>query len=97
MPPIVLFGVSEKPKIDPALVQKMLEQYMGNPGSRTTLANAMAQPLRARRDYQSVARKAFLVDQMGPKHRCRECSMGWDDDAYVHDDNDCAIYRVIES
>jgi len=83
--------------IDPAVKEKILKEYLENPGARTRLAQSMAAPIRRNIDYQSTARKVFSVDQMGPKHSCPSCGMGWDDDAHVHDDEECAVYRVHES
>lgn len=43
-----------------ALIQKMLQ----SPSGRAKLAASMTQPLRLRRDYASVGRKTFLVEQL---------------------------------
>lgn len=46
--------------------QKMalIGQYIGTPEGRAKLAASMQQPLRNRRDYSSVGRKAALVEQL---------------------------------
>ena len=44
--------------------QAMLAAYIETPEGRQKLATSMQQPLRARRDYTSVGRKAFLVEQL---------------------------------
>lgn len=42
----------------------ILAKYITTPAGRQRIAAAMTQPLRKRRDYQSVARKAFYVEQL---------------------------------
>ena len=44
--------------------QAMIGQYIGTPEGRAKLAASMQQPLRNRRDYTSVGRKAALVEQL---------------------------------
>lgn len=44
--------------------EQILNRYLANPEGRASLAQSMAAPIRARRDYTSVARRAFLVDQL---------------------------------
>lgn len=46
------------------LKQKIIGEYIKTAGGRAKLAASMVQPLRLRRDYTSVARKAFLVEQL---------------------------------
>lgn len=41
-----------------------IEQHIRTPKGRTILAASLQQPLRERRDYASVGRKAFLVDPL---------------------------------
>jgi len=41
-----------------------IEQYIKTPGGRAKLAASMIQPLRTRRDYSSVGRRTFLVEQL---------------------------------
>ena len=48
----------------PELRQQLIQQYIGTAEGRTRLAASMAAPLRARMDYQSVARRTFLVEQL---------------------------------
>ena len=45
-------------------MQGILAKYLKSPAGRTRLAGSMIQPLRTRLDYQSIARKTFLVDQL---------------------------------
>ena len=47
-----------------AVKQKMISDYISNPQGRAKLAASMTQPLRLRRDYLSVGRKTFLVEQL---------------------------------
>lgn len=44
--------------------QDLIGQYIGTPEGRAKLAASMQQPLRNRRDYTSVGRKAALVEQL---------------------------------
>jgi hypothetical protein len=44
--------------------QQIIGDYIKTAAGRTKLAASMIQPLRLRRDYTSVARKAFLVEQL---------------------------------
>jgi len=46
------------------LKQQIIGEYIKTAGGRAKLAASMVQPLRLRRDYTSVARKAFLVEQL---------------------------------
>lgn len=41
-----------------------IEKYVRTPEGRSIIAASLQQPLRIRRDYASVARKAFLVDAL---------------------------------
>lgn len=50
--------------IDNATKQKMMEKYLATSQGRVKLASSMTQPLRTRRDYLSVGRKTFLVEQL---------------------------------
>lgn len=50
--------------IDPAIKNKILEKHLASPSGRAKIAASMTQPLRLRRDYASVARKTFLVEQL---------------------------------
>ena len=43
---------------------QLIGQYIGTPEGRAKLAASMQQPLRTRRDYSSVGRKAALVEQL---------------------------------
>jgi hypothetical protein len=44
--------------------QQIISEYLKTAAGRAKLAASMIQPLRLRRDYASVARKAFLVEQL---------------------------------
>jgi hypothetical protein len=44
--------------------QQIIGDYIKTASGRAKLAASMIQPLRLRRDYSSVARKAFLVEQL---------------------------------
>jgi hypothetical protein len=44
--------------------QQIISEYIKTAAGRAKLASSMIQPLRLRRDYTSVARKAFLVEQL---------------------------------
>jgi hypothetical protein len=46
------------------LKQQIINDYMKTAGGRAKLAASMVQPLRLRRDYTSVGRKTFLVEQL---------------------------------
>lgn len=46
------------------LQEQILNRYLANPDGLASLAQSMAAPIQARRDYTSVARRAFLVDQL---------------------------------
>lgn len=47
-----------------AVKRNILASYMKTAAGRAKLAQSMIRPLRSERDYSSVARKAFLVDQL---------------------------------
>lgn len=44
--------------------QQILAEYMKTAAGRAKIAASMTQPLRSRRDYSAVGRKAFLVEQL---------------------------------
>jgi hypothetical protein len=44
--------------------QQIIADYIKTAGGRAKLASSMTQPLRLRRDYTSVGRKTFLVEQL---------------------------------
>lgn len=44
--------------------QEIIQEYIKTAGGRIKLAASMTQPLRLRRDYTSVGRKTFLVEQL---------------------------------
>ena len=47
-----------------AVKAKLISDYIGSAAGRAKLAASMTQPLRMRRDYMSVGRKTFLVEQL---------------------------------
>ena len=47
-----------------AVKSKIISDYIKTPQGRAKLAASMTQPLRTRRDYSSVGRKTFLVEQL---------------------------------
>jgi hypothetical protein len=55
------FGVQV---VDNSLKEKMIDQHIGTSGGRRVIAASMIQSLRDRRDYSSVGRKTFLVEQI---------------------------------
>jgi hypothetical protein len=55
------FGVQV---VDNTLREKLVDQFIGSQSGRKRLAASMIQPLRERRDYSSVGRKTFLVEQI---------------------------------
>lgn len=55
------FGVQV---VDNSIKEQVVDRYIGSRGGRRRLAASMIQPLRERRDYSSVGRKTFLVEQL---------------------------------
>ena len=54
----------ENGTISNELKQQIIGDYIKTAAGRAKLAASMIQPLRLRRDYTSVARMAFLVEQL---------------------------------
>jgi hypothetical protein len=52
------------PNVSTAVKQKIIGDYIKTAAGRAKLAASMTQPLRTRRDYMSVGRKTFLVEQL---------------------------------
>ena len=52
------------PNVSNAIKQKIISDYIKTAAGRQKLAASMTQPLRTRRDYMSVGRKTFLVEQL---------------------------------
>lgn len=52
------------PEISNELKNEIISEYIKTAGGRAKLAASMTQPLRLRRDYTSVGRKTFLVEQL---------------------------------
>jgi len=50
--------------VNNAIKQRLISEYIKTPGGRAKLAASLTQPLRLRRDYTSVGRKTFLVEQL---------------------------------
>jgi len=50
--------------VGPAVKHRIISEYIKTPAGRAKLAASMTQPLRLRRDYASVGRKTFLVEQL---------------------------------
>lgn len=55
------FGVQV---VDNTLKEQTVDRFIGTSAGRKRLAASMIQPLRERRDYSSVGRKTFLVEQL---------------------------------
>lgn len=55
------FGVQV---VDNTIREQVVDKYIGTQAGRRRLAASMIQPLRERRDYSSVGRKTFLVEQL---------------------------------
>jgi HK97 family phage major capsid protein len=52
------------PNVNTAVKQKIIADYIQSAAGRQKLAASMTQPLRLRRDYMSVGRKTFLVEEL---------------------------------
>jgi hypothetical protein len=50
--------------VDNAVKEQLVDKYISTSAGRRHLAASMIQPLRERRDYSSVGRKTFLVEQL---------------------------------
>ena len=50
--------------VNSAVKQRIIGEYIKTAAGRQKLAASMTQPLRTRRDYMSVGRKTFLVEQL---------------------------------
>src|SRR5271157_6523593 len=55
------FGVQV---VDNTIKEQIVDKFIGYGAGRKRLAASMIQPLRERRDYSSVGRKTFLVEQL---------------------------------
>ena len=55
------FGVKV---VDNSIKEQIVDKYLGSGAGRRRLASSMIQSLRERRDYSSVGRKTFLVEQL---------------------------------
>lgn len=56
--------MSTQAPVSNAVRQQIISNYLKTPAGRQKLAASMTQPLRTRRDYMSVGRKTFLVEQL---------------------------------
>jgi len=52
------------PNVSTAIKQKIIGDHIKTASGRAKLAASMTQPLRTRRDYMSVGRKTFLVEEL---------------------------------
>ena len=52
------------PNVSTAIKQKIIGDHIKTAAGRAKLAASMTQPLRTRRDYMSVGRKTFLVEEL---------------------------------
>jgi hypothetical protein len=50
--------------VDNSIKERIVDKYIGSAAGRKRLAASMVQSLRERRDYSSVGRKTFLVEQL---------------------------------
>lgn len=57
-------GNSNNSQLNNKVKQKMIQRNIKTASGRKKLAASMIQPLRTRRDYSSVGRKTFLVEQL---------------------------------
>lgn len=83
-------------KIDPEIAKAIISKYLSNSDGRNSLFKAMVDPIRRSRDYQSVGRRTFLVENIY-KYNCSECGMGWDEDDHVHSDIECCAALIHNS
>lgn len=60
------FDTSPPPQPDPDARQRIISQYLSTPEGRRRLTESMVAPLRARMDYQSIARRTFQVEALPP-------------------------------
>lgn len=51
-------------KVTNAIKNQIISEYLKTASGRSKIAAAMSSPLRKRRDYQAVGRKAFLVEDI---------------------------------
>ncbi len=58
------YGLDHPPTLDNETRQRIIERYLASTSGREQLARAMVAPIRQRMDYQSIARRTFLVEQM---------------------------------
>jgi len=56
--------MSDNKQLDNAVKQEIISRHIKTAAGRARLAASMIQPLRSRRDYTSVGRRTFLVEQL---------------------------------
>jgi len=95
--------MNKQKEIDLKTKEQIILEYLKNSEIRRKFVGRSLVPLRRGIDYQSVARKTFMVDEL-PKIKCPECghefSLYYDKDGMPHPDNGCSlghIYNVMES
>lgn len=72
---------------------KLIKDLLSYPEVRTKLAASLIEPLRSRRDYQSVGRKTFLVEEIP----CSSCKRTNYDEGYAAGCLECTTRSVMES
>lgn len=97
--------MNDRERIDPKLAEQIIQKYIESSrgiGRRQFIGRSLV-PLRRGIDYQSVARKTLMVDEL-PKIKCPECghefSLYYDAGGAPHPENGCSlghIYNVMES
>lgn len=50
--------------VTPEVRQQIISEYLANPGARERFTQAMIEPIRRNIDYQGVARRTFLVEEL---------------------------------
>lgn len=92
-------------KIDPEVAEAIIKNYIES-SKRRTAPNPFRQwvnPIRRGIDYQSTARKIFMVDKL-PEVKCPECGYRFGliydhDSGEIHPNNGCPlghVYNVME-
>lgn len=88
--------MNNSPNIDPKVKEQIIKNYLESTKGKQKLAESLVAPLRRRLDYQSVARKTFLVEEL-PMVTCPECDSKFNGE---HPDNGCSlghIYNIMET
>ena len=74
---------------DPKFLADVLKKCTETDMGRSKLAQAMIAPLRARRDYASIARKVFTTEPI--MTTCPECNCEFHEE---HPDNGCSLGHI---